>query len=277
MRKFFAQTIFLFSFSLIFSHSHSLNLIKDSGENLTERISTPPEFVRVEAEEGSFAEYLRNYPLKEAGSPVLLFDGRKKQNQASHAAVFAFPIEERDLQKSSDTILQFYAEYLYKRRAEEKIEFHGRNGTVSKWSEYKKKFRIDVSGNLKKWTKFEKPANKNRAFASYLRDLCAYTDEISLMIYDSEPTTFEELKIGDILMDIGKPSFVCLVVDICKNPKTGEKAVLLAEGGQTAQDFHVIRNPKRETDPWYHEEDFFVPAVTPEHTYPKESWRKLKF
>ena len=256
---------------------HPLQLVKNEGSTLTERIDMPFKFKRIPAEKGSFADYLRTYPLKPAGSPVLLFDGEEKPNQSAHCAVFTLPLENRNLQQCADSIMRLYAEYLYKTGQEEKIKFHYTNGFVNEWSKWKKGYRVSVAGNLAKWTKFDQPVDKKKAFQDYLRDVFSYCGTLSMQMFETEPTSFEKLQIGDVLLNGGSPGHVCLVVDICVNSETGEKAVLLAQGFMPAQEFHILKNPKRINDPWYYIEDFTAAAETPEYVFPKESWRHTKY
>ena len=280
MKKFFFSGVFFlfFIFSPIFSDIfHPLQLVKNEGDTIVERIDTPFKFSRIPAKKGSFAEYLRNYPLKPADSPVLLFNGAEKPNQNAHCAVFAIPLENRDLQQNAASIMKLYAEYLYKIGQEEKIKFHYANGFVNEWSKWKKGFRVDLTGNLAKWTKFEKPAKRTTIFQDYLREVFANCDTMSMRMYETEPTTFAKLKIGDVLLDAGNSGHVCLVVDMCVQPETGEKAVLLAQGFSPAQEFHILKNPKRVNDPWYYADDLVVPLETPEYVFPKESWYRLTY
>lgn len=285
MTKALAMIAFLLYLTPLFPHTHSLQLVREEGKTIVERIQVPPKFQRIKAESKSFAEYLRNYPLKEAASPVLLFNGNEKPNQEAHAAIFDMQIK-NNLQENSQSIVSLYAEYLYTSRKEEKVSFHLTNGEICKWTDWlsdcerKRNLRTEVAPDLKKWTKYEKPASKSEKdsfFRSFLRNVFAHTSPLSMMEYESEPVDFSQLQIGDILFDLSKPTQICLVVDICKSTETGEKALLLAQSNSPAQDFYVIKNPKRVNDPWYHEEDFIIPAQTPEYIFPKDSWRHLKY
>jgi len=277
---------FLFVSFLAFPHTHSLQLVRSGGDTLLERISLPYGFERVSAEENSFAEYLRNYPLKKAGSPVLLFNGNEKQNQVAHAAVFNLKIES-EMQKSVQSVIHLYSDFYLKNHLEDKIAFHLTNGEVCSWNEwleksnFKRKTRQEVSGNLKKWTKYEASElssdSKSEIYKSYLKNVFANTSPLSVMEYESSQVKMEEVQIGDILFDLGQPEHICLVVDMIKNKKTGEKAFLLAQGSNPAQEFHIIKNPKRENDPWYYEEDFISLLKTPEYAFPKDSFRHLKY
>ena len=84
--------------------------INPEGETIEGRILTPAGYLREEAEEGSFLQYLRNFPVKEDGSPVLLYDGSEKWNQSAHVAVLGLPIENVDLQQCADSVMRIYAE-----------------------------------------------------------------------------------------------------------------------------------------------------------------------
>lgn len=285
MKRFvFATAIFL-SVSITGSADlfHPLNLVKTEGSTPVERIETPYEFKRIKQEKGSFAEYLRNYPLKPAGSPVLLYNRLEKQNQDAHAAIFNLPLEENDLQDASGSIIRLYAEYMYKSGLKQEINFHFMNGSECKWTEWEKKFlqkretRTNFAADLKKWTKYEKSPKESEIFNEYLNKILQNTSILTIQTYESVPTTFEALQIGDILWDLGRPEHICLVVDLCINPKTGERAVLLAQGNTPAQEFHILVNPKRVNDPWYYEQDFYMPANTPEHIFPKNSWRHVTY
>lgn len=55
------------------------SFINSSGNTVETRIRTPEGYSRVDVVDNSFGDYLRNFPLKEDGSPVLLYDGREKE------------------------------------------------------------------------------------------------------------------------------------------------------------------------------------------------------
>ncbi len=280
-----ATSLFLILGTFIFADIfHPLQLVKEEGNTIAERIDTPFKFKRIPAKKQSFEYFLRNYPLKPADSQVRLFYGEKKANQDAHCAIFNLPLEKKDIQKDAGSIIKLYAEYMFKYGLDNKISFHFEGGELSPWKEWEKKaekkrvLKANVAGNLKNWTKYEKPDSPSRAefFQEYLTEVLSNTSILSMQTYETEPVNFQNVKIGDILWDLGKPGHLCLVVDMCINSENGEKAILLAQGGVPSQDFHVIKNPKRINDPWYHESDLQVAAMTPEYTFPKNSWRKMK-
>ena len=53
----------------------------DNTQSISQRINTPDGFKRVDIPEGTFANWLRNLPLKKGNPPIYYYDGDKKQNQ----------------------------------------------------------------------------------------------------------------------------------------------------------------------------------------------------
>lgn len=74
MKKIILFTI-LISFTVNF-YSQNINKNENS---IIERFILPDDYERISVEENSFSEYLRKYPLKKYGSPVLLYNGEEKK------------------------------------------------------------------------------------------------------------------------------------------------------------------------------------------------------
>lgn len=87
------------------------DFINVEGNTIFTRFITPKGYKRVETAEGSFADFIGNYPLEPDGTPVYYFDKREKGGDG-HAAVFSMEVGEEDLQQCADSIMRIYAEYL---------------------------------------------------------------------------------------------------------------------------------------------------------------------
>lgn len=96
------------------------------------------------------------------------------------------------------------------------------------------------------------------------------------MEQESEEIQPAQIRAGDVFLKGASPGHVVMVVDLCKNEQ-GEKAFLLAQGYMPAQEFHVLKNPMHEDDPWYYETEVEFPFVTPEYTFYEGSLRRLKY
>ena len=88
-----------------------VQMMNKNGTTLQTRILVPSGYKRTQNQ--GLTKFLREYSLKEDGSPVLLYDGSEKGNQSAHIAVMKLPLENKDLQQCADSIMRIYAEYYY--------------------------------------------------------------------------------------------------------------------------------------------------------------------
>lgn len=251
------------------------SLIDASGMTLETRIHTPAGYERTPVNPDSLAHFLRNYRMKKDGKPVCLYDGSQKGNQDAHAAVFKLPIEKEDLQQCADSIMRVYAEYFWHTGQKERIAFHLVGGFYAEYSKWRAGYRMQISEQSTHWVKSAAADDSYEIFQKYMRIVFAYAGTLSMKA-ESKKTSLSKLKVGDIFIKDGSPGHVVMVVDLCKNSE-GKKAFLLAQGYMPAQDFHVLKNPSHETDPWYYEEEVTYPFTTPEYTFEKGSLRRLRY
>jgi len=250
-------------------------LIDSEGMTLQTRILTPEGYSRVSAEAGSLTEFLREYPLKEDGSQVLLYDGREKGNQSVHQAVLALPIEAVDLQQRADSVMRIYAEYYYQIGQPEKIAFHFTSGFLAEYVRWRDGERIKVDGNQVQWVQSAVWDDSYESFVEYLKMVFCYAGTLS-METESEEIDCSQMRVGDVFLKGGSPGHVVMVIDICEN-EVGQRAFLLGQGYMPAQEFHVLKNPQHEEDCWYYEEEITYPFCTPEYTFQQGSCRRLSY
>src|SRR4051812_3691569 len=111
MKIFFVSVIFFCSLQVINRPSSLVlqiakpaikqDIINSSGTTILSRFNTPDGFVRVPAEGNSFASYLRNLPLKPAGSKVKYYYGGVKEEDV-YDGVVDMDIGDKDLQQCAD-------------------------------------------------------------------------------------------------------------------------------------------------------------------------------
>lgn len=249
--------------------------INPEGQSLETRILPPDGYMRQEPEEGSLLEYLRTFPVKEDGSPVLFYNGREKWNQDAHVAVLNLPIEAHDLQQCADSIMRMYAEYFLASGQPERISFHFTNGFEAEYSKWRDGQRIKVDGNQVSWVSSAGYDDSYETFVKYMRMVFSYAGTLS-MDAEAEPITVEEMQPGDVFIKGGSPGHAVMVVDVCENEQ-GERAFLLAQGYMPAQEFHVLKNPASDTDPWYYEVEIAYPFSTPEYVFHEGSLQRLNY
>lgn len=247
------------------------------GDTLENRFATPEGFERTVEEEGSIGSFLRSYTMKPDQSPVMLHNGVKKGSQTRHAAVFSMDLVEGDLQQCADSVMRMWAEYLWETGQQDQIAFHFTSGDLCSWSYWRDGYRPNVSGNSVSFSKRASYSDSYENFVRYLEIVFSYAGTLSMDTYESETIELSELQIGDVFLKGGSPGHVVMVVDACVNPD-GEKAFLLAQGYMPAQDFHVIKNPVHQEDPWYYESEITFPFQTMEYSFEDESMiRRLTY
>ena len=260
VKKLFFVVIFVFQAFALSSQS-----INKGGKNILERFGCPLGFERVMAEKGTFGAYLREYPLKDFGAPVLLFNGERKWNNV-HISVFDMPLVDSDLIQCADAVMKLRAEYLYSEKRFGEIVFHITNGMAVPFSRFSDGERVIVSGNKTEWKGGFKKGTSRDVFEQYLRFIYAYAGTYSLS-KEAKQKAVSEIEIGDFFIFGGSPGHVVLVLDVAKN-REGKKIMMLGQSYMPSQEFHVLKSFET-ISPWYFVEDDVL--QTPEWTFEKGS------
>ncbi|MDO4942862.1 MAG: DUF4846 domain-containing protein [Lachnospiraceae bacterium] len=245
--------------------------INADGKVLKDRLPAPPGYTRTKEDRDGLAAFLRNYKMKKDGSPVLLYDGREKTADV-HVAVFRLPLENEDLQQCADSIMRVYGEYYYARGEYGKIRYSLGDGFHANFETWSQGNGIGISGDELYWTTSSDHDSSYDSFKKFMRIVFAYSGTLNLE-EDSEPIRLDDIRVGDMFIKGGSPGHVVMVVDLCEN-KDGDKAFLLAQGYMPAQEFHVIKNPKHEEDPWYYQNEISYPLETAQYTFEEGSLRR---
>lgn len=250
-------------------------LINRTGKTLEQRVRPPAGYRRKQAKSGSLTAFLRGYPLKKHGKPVLLYNGEEKGNQDVHVAVFKLPMEKEDLQQCADSVIRVYAEYFWNSGQRERISFRFVDGFQAEYEKWRRGYRIQTGERGSSWVSGGTADGSYGDFKKYLRMVFAYASTLSLK-EESKKISLSKLDVGDIFLKAGSPGHVVMVVDICEDA-AGRKAFLLGQGYMPAQEFHLLKNPAREDDPWYYADEISYPFSTPEYDFGRGSLRRLQY
>jgi hypothetical protein len=165
----------------------------------------PPDGARRVAAD-AFGEHVRDLPLKPEGTPVVTFDGREADMDASR--VVDLPLPPVDLQQCADSVLRIRAEW--ERARGRSPAFHYTSGTLFRWADWR--------GSWESW----------------LLQLYRYAGTLSLprdTIADTVPSP------GDIVLKPGSPGHVVLLLDVAT--RADDTWVLVGQGFMPAMSFHV--------------------------------------
>jgi murein L,D-transpeptidase YafK len=247
----------------------------DHTASIVNRIEPPPGYRRIPVEPGTFAEWLRNLPLKPGNPPVHLYDGRWKSYQGGHWAVVDIDIGTKDLQQCADAIIRIFAEYLYARKNNCRIEFIITNGDTIRYLLWRSGHRPFVNNEEVIWRHTASSDSSYRAFRDYLDFVFTYAGSYSLNRQLRWAGAIDAMQIGDIFIQGGFPGHAVLVVDMAENPQTRDKVFLLCQGFMPAQDIHILRNLKESSlGPWFRT-NFGDTLFTPEWNFTAGDLKKF--
>ena len=211
----------------LYSFSNSSNLwnAKTIGD-----IPAPTGFSRVEANAGSYADFLRSQPLKEKGAKIELFTGGDANYQCLGTAVIDNPLLS-NYEQCADVTMRLRAEYLWQQGLYSEISFQ------------------DVNKKEMRYT--EGSSRKN--FEKYMRQVYGMCSTYSVF-HETKPRSINDVQPGDVLVYLARPGrkygHAVIVVDVARN-KSGKVAIMCAEGNTPARNQHIVRNFNPFRNPWF--------------------------
>ena len=231
---------------------------------------TPKGYIR---EQSDFAHFLQTYPLKENGSPILLYNGKKKWNQNAQIAVFKLPIENENLQQCADSVMRVYAEYYWHTKQYDKIQFHLSDGFLLSYMKWREGYRVVIKNDHASYVKSASYDDSYECFKKYLRIVFAYSGSAS-MVSESTPIKLNEIRVGDVFLKGGSPGHVVMIVDVCTN-KRRKEGFLTCTGLHACSGISFIKRIHQHDDPWYYEDEIKYPFETPDYIFEEGSLRRL--
>lgn len=249
------------------------SIIDSAGLTILDRFNTPSGFKRVKIVKGSFAEYLRNLPLKPVGSPVKKYNGEIMPYVTDDVqeAVIDIDVGEKDLQQCADAIIRLRSEYYYHNNEYEKITSTLTNGFKMNFTDWTMGNRLKIKGNKTWWEKSAQVSAKYQDLRNYLDVVFMYAGTIS-MVKETKQVPLDGMQIGDIF--IISNAHAVVVVDMCINPTSGEKMFMLAQSFMPARDIHILKNTNKKCiSPWY-STGFYNVLETPQWQFNAEDLRR---
>lgn len=250
-----ATAVFLMFLTVIFVNKYKKDspYINRKGKTISDRFLVPEGFVRVETEEDSFGYFLQNYPLKKYGYKAKHYNG-KVNRSAPALGVFDQDITRKDLQQCADACMRLWAEYLYEQKEYDRISFTFVNGFVCDYISWAEGKRVRVDDSICYWYEGAEKDYSYGTFRKYMDIVHNYANTTSLQ-QQSDVVNPENIQIGDIFIMTAKQmgsrlGHAVIVVDMCVNPVTGEKLLLIAESTTPASETYVVTSRSAEYGPW---------------------------
>lgn len=208
-------------------------------------IPAPFGYHRVESPAGSYAEYLRNLPLKEKGAKIMLYTGGQANFQFLGTGVIDRPLLS-NYEQCADVTMRLRAEYLWKKGKYSSICFRDVN-----------RKKVQYTGG---------PSRK--AFEKYMRGIYGVCSTYSLY-HETQPRAIKDVQPGDVFVYPArhgrKYGHAVIVADVARS-KSGKVAVMCVEGNTPAREQHIVRNLNPICNPWFFfDEDDTVFWIGPFH------------
>lgn len=229
--------------------------VNKEGNTIKERFPVPQGYERVPVEPGSFAEFLRNHPLKNYGVPAYTYEGIINE-EASIQGVFNQDITPRDLQQCADAIMRLWAEYLYEREEYGRISFNFLSGFECDYVSWASGKRVKIDGNEVSWVETDAGEDYSyETFRKYLDMVHAYANTTSLQM-QMTPVQVNQLSIGDVFIMTAQQmsndyGHAAIIVDMAVHKETGEKIFLVAEGNMPATETYIVLNDDEMMGAWH--------------------------
>ena len=246
--------------------------VNSEGMTIETRYNVPMGYQRVSAENGSFAQFLRNQKLKPYGEKALYFDGRVKRSEGIYDSVLDVQIGDRDLHQCADAIMLLRAEYFYQKKEYDKINFNFVSGFKAQYSKWIEGYRINPEGKGSYYKK-SAPSNTYKDFRNFMNIVFGYAGTLS-MEKEMKEQSLSDMKIGDVFIKGGSPGHAIIIVDMAENDK-GEKIFMLAQSYMPAQQTQILINPNdKKMGVWYSLKETDI-LNTPEWRFGIENLKKF--
>lgn len=223
---------------------HTYAWIDDVGEiaastALTTRYPVPDGYTRVDADEGSFAIWLRGLPVRIDRRMVLDHRGRRRGDSAG---VITLDVGDKDLQQCADTLLRLHGEWLWSQGRSRELAYHFTSGDLSRFADWVAGRRWKVEGAKVVQVQGEAVGNDRVALRAWFEQLFMYAGTRSLEL-DTEAVSLDQpIAAGDLLLRPGSPGHVVMVLDVAEG-RDGERLAVIGQGSMPAQELHVIPGP----------------------------------
>lgn len=227
---------------------YEIQCVNSEGMTLENRITPPDGYSRVTVESGSFAEYLRKYPLHPINIKLPAYNGTTLNTDSP--AIFDISLGDEGYQQCADSIIRLYSDYFYENGQFDKISFEFSNGDICDYNRWRKGKRMLALGSFSCEIPAAFPDDSQQGYRNYLKTVMNYAGTLSLL-NESTPISPDEIRIGDIICD---ESHVVLIVDEAVN-ENGEKSYLIGQSFIPAVCFHIVTNSEGDvTTPWFTQE-----------------------
>lgn len=232
------------------------SLISENKKTIYTKYKTPKDFIRTKPF-NEFASFINHLPLKSDKLKARLYDGTEKLNEYVYVGVLDLPQPKNNVQYNGNAILRLRAEFLYKTKQFDKINF-----------------KTSSRQELKSFLEFAGDDLSSKKFNEYLEYLL-YNVNPSHLHHHLISVPLKEMQIGDVLIQRSQSRGHAAIVMDMASDNNGNKLFLLAHAFYPGQDIYIASNLENDViNPWYPLKD--GPIVTPEWRFMPNDLMRFK-
>lgn len=205
-------------------------------DNVLNRFQAPVGYSQQRVEQGSFAAWLQNLPLKPVGTHTKTYRGDIARTDIETAAVVDISVGNQDLQQCADAVMRLRGEYLYHEKRYDEISFKFVSGFKCDYSHYADGYRYHND----RWVLKARKDYSYPTFMNYMNLVFMYAGTLSLEKELRAVANPNELKAGDVFIHGGSPGHCFIIMDVVENNQH-KKQFLLAQSFMPAQNLQVLQ------------------------------------
>jgi len=243
--------------------AQSSNYVNPSGMTVGTRFELPKGYKRVPASGTSYASFLRT---------LLMFpDGAAYENdppEGRYAGILNMNVLDT-IRQDVHLGLRLRAEYLFKRPLYDRIAFTVITEKIP-YVAFVRGLQLTIMGKSY-WTKQPADIHRFSTFIRYLSFIFRHSD-VTTLLSDMQLVSVEDIMPGDMFVQTIRPGYAVIVLDVARNPATGNRIFLLAKNYKPNAFILVQRNGS----PWYSIDPEEDKLVTPEFIFYRTNLRRFQ-
>jgi len=204
------------------------------------RFNLPDGYKRITYKNHTFADWIRNLPLKPMNSAVFDYRGKvfKSKDDTTVAAVVEWKIKGRRLDQCMDILVRFYSGYLWEKNEQENLSLPLPDKQWLKWSDWQQGYRPKFKGIHFDLIKSEKYKSSKDNYNKYLN--LVFAESHTQQFYFAYPVIERQnVQVGDFIVKKGVKGHAVMIIDLAQNVN-GELIALIGQGDTPACEFYLL-------------------------------------
>jgi len=244
--------------------AQSSNYINPSGMTVETRFKLPEGYVRIPAAGNSYAYFLRNLSMFPDGAAFEI-----EPPEGPYAGILNMRVLDT-IRQDIHLGVRLRAEYLFQRKLYDRIAFTIITEKIP-YVPFVKGLQLTIQGKSH-FTKPPADIHRYSTFSRYLSFIFRHSD-VTTILSDMRLVSIDNIMPGDMFVQTARPGYAVVVLDVARNPATGDRIFLLAKNYKQEQNVFVLM--QRGNSPWYSIKPEDDKIISPEFIFYRVNLRRF--